>query len=638
MSKPAKFVPEGGSSNRPPYFDGTDYYYWKGKMRLFLISQDNYMWPVVESGNFVPMTTATETAPSVAKPQAEWSKDENDKVLLNSKAQLFLTCALSREEYDRIEECTTAKEIWDALKVHHEGTSHVKEERIDMGVKKFETFEMKENETIDEMFARLTIIVNELRSLGKTYSTHERVRKILRSLPKVWRPMVTAITQAKNLKELQLEELVGSLRAHEAILMDDKPLQKNKMVALKTSQNYEEQEGNTSSQNLESHKDQVEPHSEDEDELALISRRIQRMVFKRNQNRRPFQNRREPQRTEIDKSKVNCFGCNKPGHYKSECPLEKRNKPQFQKRSLLATWDDADNSNEGIEDEEANLCLMAKDNTEEVIFSNSCSSCKKVEIFFDNLLKDSETLSQKCLLQRNQLIEIKKQNEELQKRNEEYLQTIQNLKLANLNLSEQKEVLKETPLETFEEENDLLKVQVEELTNDITNFVKSTETFQKIMGSQAGMFDKAGIGFNVCKNQKIYKNFFIPKQDKKVFVPNIKKECTFCRNHGHIEKDCFHKRNKSSVKRKCYYCGKTNHQESECYLKKRKRCSYCNKTGHHEFKCYSKNKSFKNANTQGPKSMWVPKLLLTSETGIHSGNQEKALVLGQWLLKAYDRG
>ena len=157
----SKFVPEGGSSIRPPYFDGTDYYYWKGKMRLFLISQDNYMWPVVESGNFVPMTTATATSTSVVKQQTEWSKEENEKVLLNSKAQLHLTCALSREEYDRVEECTTAKEIWEALKIHHEGTSHVKEERIDMGVKKFETFEMKESETIDEMFTRLTIIVNE---------------------------------------------------------------------------------------------------------------------------------------------------------------------------------------------------------------------------------------------------------------------------------------------------------------------------------------------------------------------------------------------------------------------------------------------------------------------------------------------
>jgi len=135
-------------------------------MRLFLISQDNYMWSFIESGNFVPMTTTTTTTPSVVKPQAKWSKEEYEKVLLNSKAQLFLTCALSREEYDRVEECTTAKEIWEALKTHHEGTGHVKEERIDMGVKKFETFEVKENETIDEMFARLTIIVNELLSLG----------------------------------------------------------------------------------------------------------------------------------------------------------------------------------------------------------------------------------------------------------------------------------------------------------------------------------------------------------------------------------------------------------------------------------------------------------------------------------------
>jgi len=148
--------------------------------------------------------------------------------------------------------------------------------------------------------------------------------------------MVTTSIQAKNLKELQLEELVGSLRAHESILMEDKPPQRKK-------------------------------------------------------------------------------------------------------------------SNDGIEVEEANLCLMAKDDAKEVTFSNSCFSCKKIEIIFDNLLKDSETLSQKCLSQRYQLIEIKKQNEELQKWNEEYLQTIQNLKLANLKLSEQRDVLNTLPLETFEE-------------------------------------------------------------------------------------------------------------------------------------------------------------------------------------------
>jgi len=90
--------------------------------------------------------------------------------------------------------------------------------------------------------------------------------------------MVTAITQAKNLKELQLEELVGSLRAHESILMKDKPPQRNKMIALKTSQSCENQDERSSSQNPESNDDYIN-QSEDEDDLALISRKIQRMVF-----------------------------------------------------------------------------------------------------------------------------------------------------------------------------------------------------------------------------------------------------------------------------------------------------------------------------------------------------------------------
>ena len=137
------------------------------------------------------------------------------------------------EESERIDECKNAKEVWDTLRVHHEGTSHVKETRIDIGVRKFEVFEMSENETIDEMYARFTTIVNEMRSLGKAYSTHERIRKILRCLPSMWRPMVTAITQAKDLKSMNLEDLIGSLRAHEVVLQGDKPVKKVKSLALK---------------------------------------------------------------------------------------------------------------------------------------------------------------------------------------------------------------------------------------------------------------------------------------------------------------------------------------------------------------------------------------------------------------------
>jgi hypothetical protein len=68
--------------------------------------------------------------------------------------------------------------LWEPLKIHHDCTSHVKETRIDIGVRKFEIFEMSENETIDEMYARFTTIVKEMRSLGKVYSAHDNHKNI----------------------------------------------------------------------------------------------------------------------------------------------------------------------------------------------------------------------------------------------------------------------------------------------------------------------------------------------------------------------------------------------------------------------------------------------------------------------------
>ena len=46
----------------------------------------------------------------------------------------------------------------------------------------YEFFHMKEDEKIDEMFERLSVIVNNLDVLGKTLTNEELVRKVLRSL------------------------------------------------------------------------------------------------------------------------------------------------------------------------------------------------------------------------------------------------------------------------------------------------------------------------------------------------------------------------------------------------------------------------------------------------------------------------
>ena len=65
------------------------------------------------------------------------------------------------------------------------------------------------------MFTKLSSITNELRSLGEPLSMSKQVRKVLRILPKSWERKVDAITEAKDLKVLTMDALIGNMKTHE---------------------------------------------------------------------------------------------------------------------------------------------------------------------------------------------------------------------------------------------------------------------------------------------------------------------------------------------------------------------------------------------------------------------------------------
>ena len=56
--------------------------------------------------------------------------------------------------------CASAKEMWDKFCLIYEGTSQVNETKANMLVHDYELFKMKPEETISEMFARLSEITN----------------------------------------------------------------------------------------------------------------------------------------------------------------------------------------------------------------------------------------------------------------------------------------------------------------------------------------------------------------------------------------------------------------------------------------------------------------------------------------------
>jgi hypothetical protein len=91
---------------------------------------------------------------------------------------------------------------------------------------------MLEGETFGEFYSKMSNLRNQMVSLGKIVSDVNLIRKILRSLLEHFRIKVTTIEESKDLEEMKIEELVGSLQTYELSLP---PVKKLKTIAVKAS-------------------------------------------------------------------------------------------------------------------------------------------------------------------------------------------------------------------------------------------------------------------------------------------------------------------------------------------------------------------------------------------------------------------
>nr|KYP35500.1 hypothetical protein KK1_043458 [Cajanus cajan] len=93
-------------------------------MQIFIEAIDLNIWDSVENGHFIPTIVVGHEIKDLPKDQ--WSDDDRRKVQYNLKAKNIITSALGIDEYFRISNCKSAKEMWDTLEVTHEGTNDVK--------------------------------------------------------------------------------------------------------------------------------------------------------------------------------------------------------------------------------------------------------------------------------------------------------------------------------------------------------------------------------------------------------------------------------------------------------------------------------------------------------------------------------
>jgi hypothetical protein len=131
-----------------------------------------------------------------------------------------------------------------------------------MLISRFEEIKMLEEETFGEFYSKMSDLRNSMVSLGKPVSDVNLIRKILRSLLERFRIKVTTIKESKDLEEMKIEELVGSLQTYELSL----PLVKKlKTIALKASKKRVE---------ASSEEDSVE----EEKVVAMLAKNFRRLM------------------------------------------------------------------------------------------------------------------------------------------------------------------------------------------------------------------------------------------------------------------------------------------------------------------------------------------------------------------------
>ena len=93
-------------------------------MHIFIEAIDLNIWEAIEIGPYIPTMVAGNT--TIEKPREDWSEEERRLVQYNLKAKNIITSALGMDEYFRVSNCKSAKDMWDTLQVTYEGTTDVK--------------------------------------------------------------------------------------------------------------------------------------------------------------------------------------------------------------------------------------------------------------------------------------------------------------------------------------------------------------------------------------------------------------------------------------------------------------------------------------------------------------------------------
>jgi hypothetical protein len=182
-----------------------------------------------------------------------------------------------------------------------------------MLISRFEEIKMLDDETLEEFYSKMS----NLRKSMVTVSDVKLIQKILRSLLEHFKIKVTTIEEGKDLEEMKIEELVGSLQTYELSLP---PVKKVKTIALKETK-------------MKTKVSFEEDSEKEEDVVAMLAKNFRRLMRNDRFKKKFFKKlKKAPKESEPEEAEKKdprgprCFECSCFRHIRADCGNLKQGK------------------------------------------------------------------------------------------------------------------------------------------------------------------------------------------------------------------------------------------------------------------------------------------------------------------------
>jgi hypothetical protein len=178
---------------------------WQRRMAAFLCGKGQILWDVTVNTTYVHLLNIL--APG-----------SRDMFNANNKAVDYLDRSLCESEFEPVRTEDLACRIWEQLKNAHTGNAQVQARLFATYRREYENFTHLTSESIDAMFQRFMVFMNNMRTnvVVPPYDDHDRAVKLFHSLDlTVWSGKVKAILESKKFETLMVDELFSKLKSFE---------------------------------------------------------------------------------------------------------------------------------------------------------------------------------------------------------------------------------------------------------------------------------------------------------------------------------------------------------------------------------------------------------------------------------------